>query len=217
MKDQVMVPDMTGKHCRMTIESRLGMLPGVTQVLVELGSPGRGCGGRAQLLGGRRGDSGRGLYAGKDGGVTIAFVCRENACRSQIAEALAGEMWHGEGIDAVSAGTQCAETVAPLAIQVLEEEGIVWQGKPKTFDQIGQPDVLVTMGCDVICPSIPGVRTVAWQIPDPRGKPIEGFREVKEVIREHLEELADEVIPREIGGGSIRPNPGLRHLSAPGG
>jgi protein-tyrosine-phosphatase len=121
----------------------------------------------------------------------IAFVCKENACRSQIAEALAGKMWSRSDVEFVSAGTHSAQAVAPLAIEVLREEGILWQGSPKSFDRIGQPDVLVTMGCDVVCPHIPGVRTVEWEIPDPRGKAIAEFRRVMKIIREHLLELED--------------------------
>ena len=119
----------------------------------------------------------------------IAFVCKENACRSQIAEAWAGKMWSRSDVEVVSAGTHPSKSVAPLAIEGLREEGIDWRGKPKSFDQIGQPDVLVTMGCDVVCPHIPGVRTVEWDIPDPRGKGIEAFRRVMQIIREHLLEL----------------------------
>ena len=121
----------------------------------------------------------------------IAFVCKENACRSQIAEAWAGKMWSRSDVEFVSAGTHPAKSVDPLAIEVLREEGISWQGSPKFFHQIGQPDVLVTMGCDVVCPHIPGVRTVEWDIPDPRGKGVEAFRRVMQVIREHLLELED--------------------------
>ena len=119
----------------------------------------------------------------------IAFVCKENACRSQIAEALAGKLWAQSDVEVVSAGTHTAKAVAPLALEVLREEGILWQGRPKLFDRIGQPDVLVTMGCDVVCPHIPGVRTVEWDIPDPREKGIAEFRRVVQVIREHLLEL----------------------------
>ncbi len=123
----------------------------------------------------------------------IAFVCKENACRSQIAEALAGKMWSRSDVEFVSAGTHPAKSVAPLALEVLQEEGISWQGRPKSFDRIGQSDVLVTMGCDVVCPHIPGVRTVEWNILDPRGKEIEAFRRVMQVIREHLLELVEAV------------------------
>lgn len=126
----------------------------------------------------------------------IAFVCKENACRSQIAEAWAGKMWSRSDVEFVSAGTHPARAVAPLAIEVLREEGILWRGSPKSFDRIGQPDVLITMGCDVVCPHIPGVRTVEWDIPDPRGKAIKEFRRVMQVIREHLLELEEEIKPR---------------------
>jgi len=119
----------------------------------------------------------------------IAFVCKENACRSQIAEALARKIWGQAGMEFFSAGTHPARTIDPLILEVLQEEGIHWQGRPKSLDQIGQPDVLVTMGCDVVCPYIAGVRAVEWDIPDPRGKAIEEYRQVTQMIREEFLEL----------------------------
>jgi len=119
----------------------------------------------------------------------IAFVCKENTCRSQIAEALARKIWGQVGMEFFSAGIHPARTIDPLALEVLQEEGIHWQGSPKSLDQIGQLDVLVTMGCDVVCPYIPGARTVEWDILDPRGKAIEEYRQVTQMIREKLLEL----------------------------
>ena len=141
----------------------------------------------------------------------IAFVCKENACRSQIAEALAGKIWGQSGVEFVSAGTHPASTIAPLALEVLQEEGIPWQGKPKSFDQIGQPDGLVTMGCDVVCPYIPGVRTVEWDISDPRGKAIEEYRQVAQMIRKQLLELRQTSEISKTSDSKRNPNKGDEH------
>lgn len=121
----------------------------------------------------------------------IAFVCVENSCRSQMAEALATEMFPQAGIEFVSAGTHPADAVDVGAIQFLKQDGINWNGKPKLFSEIGKPDILVTMGCDVVCPHFPGVKTVEWNIPDPKGKEIAAYRQVAQMIKRKLLQLVN--------------------------
>lgn len=118
----------------------------------------------------------------------IAFVCTENKCRSQMAEALAGAMFPEHTF--VSAGTHPADHVDEGAVKVLEKEGILWKGKPKTLDQINQPDLLITMGCDVVCPQIPGVRTIEWDIADPGGKEMDVYCQTVELLKEKIRQLA---------------------------
>ena len=116
----------------------------------------------------------------------VAFVCVENSCRSQIAEALAKKMFPEQGIEFVSAGTHPAEKVDDGAIEILKEHQIEWKGHPKSFVEIGKPDILITMGCDVECPVIPDVKTVAWDISDPKGERPESYLDTLEIIKKHL-------------------------------
>ncbi len=117
----------------------------------------------------------------------IAFICRENSCRSQIAEALARTIM--PDIKFMSAGTNPVNEVDSVAIKVLKEMGIDWNGHPKRISEIGKPDIIVTMGCGVECPNIPGIKVVEWNIPDPKGKDIRVYRQVVELIKEKILEL----------------------------
>ena len=99
----------------------------------------------------------------------IAFVCTENSCRSQIAEALAKKLCDKSNVEFVSMGTHPANEVDRKALEVLKDEGITWYGKPKIISNKESIDVLITMGCDVICSVISDVKIVRWEIPDPKG------------------------------------------------
>jgi arsenate reductase len=123
----------------------------------------------------------------------IAFLCIENSCRSQIAEALAKKMFCRSPIEFVSAGTHPSRSVDPMAIKVLNEEGINWNRKPKHVSTIGKADIVVTMGCDVECPYIPGAKIVGWDIPDPKGKLVEEYRRVRDRIKQELSRLIKRV------------------------
>ena len=126
----------------------------------------------------------------------IAFVCTENAYHSQIAEVLAKKMFPEAGIEFISGGTHSTGAIDDQAIQVLKEEGIHWKGNPRSLREIGKPDVMVTMGCDVVCPFIPGARAIEWDIPDPKEKGIEEYHYVEQMIKEKLLELVEEVKTR---------------------
>lgn len=124
----------------------------------------------------------------------IAFVCVENSCRSQIAEAFAKKMFSKPDIEFVSAGTHPAEKVDSGAINILKERQIEWTGKPKSFTEIGIPDILVTMGCDVVCPAIPGVKIIDWDIPDPKGKGTDVYLKVMDIIKNNLIQLMEDLL-----------------------
>ncbi|MBD3178407.1 MAG: hypothetical protein GF417_01800, partial [Candidatus Latescibacteria bacterium] len=124
--------------------------------------------------------------------IRITFACTENSCRSQIAEALAEENYSVLGHEFSSAGTDPAEEVDPGAISMLSELGIDWKGAPKTFAEIATPEVVVTMGCDVQCPFIPGARMIEWEIPDPKGKERDEYLKVRDLIAGKLARLIDE-------------------------
>lgn len=123
----------------------------------------------------------------------ILFVCVENACRSQIAQGLLNTM--SSKATANSAGTQLAESINPKAIEVMNEIGIdISEQKPKQItSQINQEyDYIITMGCIDGCPLTPREKTIEWDIPDPKGKDIAYFREVRETIKNHIQDLLKE-------------------------
>jgi arsenate reductase len=110
-----------------------------------------------------------------------------------MAEALAKKLSNRPNIEFVSMGTQPAREVDPKALEVLRQENIIWHGKPKGLQDKEPIDVVVTMGCEVECPVIPGAKRIDWDIPDPRGKDIEDYRKMLGTIKEKVMELLKEV------------------------
>jgi arsenate reductase (thioredoxin) len=120
----------------------------------------------------------------------ILFACVGNSCRSQMAEAFCREL--GRDVECASAGSKPAAAVQPDTLAVMKEAGIDISGaRPKGFEDLPSLkfDYLVTMGCEVDCPFLPGVRVVQWEIPDPYGKGIVEYRRVRDIIRAQVIEL----------------------------
>jgi arsenate reductase (thioredoxin) len=129
----------------------------------------------------------------------ILFVCVENAGRSQMAEAFA-KKYGGGKIEASSAGNKPAQTVNPVVVEAMKEKGIdISQNKPKmlTFQMAQDSDLVVTMGCDAygICPGPFFKPTVDWALEDPKDKPIEKVREIRDEIEEKVKNLLSELKP----------------------
>lgn len=125
----------------------------------------------------------------------VLFVCVENACRSQMAEAFFNRI--SKTARAGSAGTRPASAVNPLAIRVMKEVGIdISKAKPKllTLKILEGVDKVITMGCAVgdVCPGAV-VETEDWKIEDPTGKSIEDFRRVRDTIRKKVRQLVAEL------------------------
>jgi protein-tyrosine-phosphatase len=126
---------------------------------------------------------------------SVLFVCVENAGRSQMAEAFANR----HGLNASSAGTVPSANVNPLVVEAMKEMGIdLSSNKPKmmTNDMINRADLVVTMGCSVeeVCPrpmlAKMQKKLVDWDLPDPRGKPIESVRKIRDEIEKRVMELS---------------------------
>ncbi len=129
----------------------------------------------------------------------VIFVCTGNSCRSQMAEAIVnarlGSVWK-----AYSAGTQPADRVHPLAIQVLKEIGIEHNGRTKTIEEFFNYDFdLAVTVCDTAaerCPIWLGRgKRVHMGFPDPaketgsREHILDVFREVRDAIALKIPEL----------------------------
>lgn len=130
----------------------------------------------------------------------VAFVCVHNSCRSQMAEGWAKHLG-SDVLEAYSAGTENYSEVKPLAVQVMEEAGVSMAGhKPKLITDIPEElDILITMGCNVICPFIPNSHQEDWGLEDPSGGPIEDYRKTRDLIKTKVEELIVRVRRSEIG------------------
>ncbi len=117
----------------------------------------------------------------------VLFVCRENACRSQMAAAFARRM-AGDRFEVISAGSHPAGEINPMMETVMVEKGIdMAYLKPCALSDLPAgllPDLVVSMGCEVVCPSFPGATVVQWDLPDPSG----GSLDVMRIIRDEVEE-----------------------------
>lgn len=99
-------------------------------------------------------------------------------------------------VEPYSAGSQPSGQVNPLAIEVMKEKGIdISNHQSKGFQDIPvkEFDYVVTMGCGDVCPYCPGKYKLDWQIPDPKGQPIEYVREVRNIIEKEVEKLLNEI------------------------
>lgn len=125
----------------------------------------------------------------------VLFVCVENAGRSQMAEAFAKKFGSNE-YAVSSAGNKPAEKVNPVVAEVMMEKGIdISTNRPKllTFQMAQDADLIVTMGCNDqgICPGPFFKPTIDWKIEDPKGKPIERVREIRDEIEQLVKELVE--------------------------
>jgi arsenate reductase len=127
----------------------------------------------------------------------ILFVCVENAGRSQIAEAFANK--YGEGtVEALSAGTMPSSGVDPIVVQVMLEKGFdLSKNKPKliTGQMVREADRIIVMGCRAqgFCPAPLLTKVVDWGIEDPKDKPIEKVREIRDEIERKVKTLLEEM------------------------
>ncbi len=121
----------------------------------------------------------------------VLFVCVENSCRSQIAEAFS--KIHGEeAIEAYSAGSRPSGKINPRAIEFMRELGYDLSGhSSKSLSDIPKVefDVAVTMGCGDECPFVQAKEREDWDIPDPKELPPEEFRKVRDLIEMKVKEL----------------------------
>lgn len=124
---------------------------------------------------------------------TILFVCVENAARSQMAEGFFNK-YAPRGYRAISAGTKPAEKISPLAVQAMEEAGIeIKSQKSKiiTDEMIRGSAKAINMGCmdKNDCPLLFLNNPIDWQIEDPKGKPVDKVREIRDEIERRVIEL----------------------------
>jgi arsenate reductase len=127
----------------------------------------------------------------------VLFVCLHNAGRSQMSEALF-EREAGGAHEARSAGTTPGERVHPEVIDAMRELGVdLSDRQPQllTDDLSRWADVVVTMGCGDDCPYLPGKRYIDWDLPDPKGRPLEEVRRIRDDIEGRVRELATELTP----------------------
>jgi len=125
---------------------------------------------------------------------TVLFACVHNAGRSQMAAALFNQLADPVKAHAISAGTQPGTRVHPEVVEVMRDVGVDLSRATTTRmtpEVARQAQLLVTMGCGDQCPVVPGVRRDDWPLEDPRGKPLEQVRAIRDEIRARVEALLD--------------------------
>ncbi len=130
---------------------------------------------------------------------TVVFICVHNSGRSQIAEGLFNQIAKGKAF-AISGGTQPADRVNPVVVEVMHEIGIDISGhKPKmlTVDMIEKADKMITTGCGEdaagLCPA-GFIETEDWALEDPKGKPIAEVRIIRDEIKKRVTNLLVQIL-----------------------
>ena len=125
----------------------------------------------------------------------VLFVCKQNAGRSQMSQALFERAANGRH-QARSAGTRPAEQVHGVVVDVMREQGIDLSARrlQKLTDDLGQwADVVVTMGCGDECPYIPGKKYIDWDLQDPEGKSVGEVRAIGNDINARVQQLVSDL------------------------
>ena len=125
---------------------------------------------------------------------TVLFACVHNAGRSQMAAAWFNLLADPAKARAVSAGTEPGARVHPEVVTVMQEVGVDLSGARLTrlSDEVARhAQLLVTMGCGDQCPVVPGTARDDWPLEDPKGKPIERVRAIRDEIRERVRTLVE--------------------------
>jgi arsenate reductase len=116
----------------------------------------------------------------------VLFACVHNAGRSQMAAAWFNALVDPRKARAISAGTEPGTRVHPEVVAAMREVDIELEGQTprKLTDELAATaSILVTMGCGETCPVVPGVRRLDWPLEDPKGKPVERVREIRDEVR----------------------------------
>lgn len=131
---------------------------------------------------------------------TVLFVCVHNAGRSQMAAGYLREL-AGDRVSVLSAGSEPAAGINPVAVAAMAEEGIdIADRQPAvlTTDAVRESDVVITMGCGDACPVFPGKRYEDWELDDPAGLDLDAVRPIRDEIRARVErllaELGDDIV-----------------------
>ena len=126
----------------------------------------------------------------------VAFICVHNSCRSQIAEAL-GKHLAADAFESYSAGTETKPQINQDAVRIMKELYNIDMEQTqysKLISDIPEPDIAISMGCNVGCPFIGRAFDDNWGLEDPTGKDDEDFRLIIAEIENKILQLKSELI-----------------------
>lgn len=127
--------------------------------------------------------------------VKVAFICVHNSCRSQMAEAL-GKIYGKDVFDSYSAGTEAKPRINQDAVKVIKNlYGVDMNEtqKSKLLSDLPEVDIVIKMGCNVVCPHLPSKHIEDWGLEDPTGKSEEEFIKTAKIIEDKIKELSEKI------------------------
>ncbi len=130
----------------------------------------------------------------------VAFICVHNSCRSQMAEAL-GKKFASDVFDSFSAGTETKPQINQDAVRLIKERYDIDMEATqysKLLTELPPIDIVIKMGCNVVCPYLPSRYTEDWGLDDPTGKSDAEFLAVISQIEEKVKTLADRIINKAL-------------------
>jgi len=130
----------------------------------------------------------------------VAFICVHNSCRSQMAETL-GKLYAADVFESYSAGTELRDEINQDAVRVVKDLYNVDMNKTqksKLLTAIPEVDIVVKMGCNVVCPFLPSRHEEDWGLDDPSGKSDDEFIKTAKKIEEKVKDLAKRIKNNEI-------------------
>lgn len=130
----------------------------------------------------------------------VAFICVHNSCRSQMAEAL-GKLYGSEVFESYSAGTEVKPEINQDAVKVIKDLYNIDMNesqKSKLLKDIPPVDIVIKMGCNVVCPYLPGKHIEDWGLDDPTGKSEEEFIKTAKNIESKIKDLVKRITDNEL-------------------
>jgi len=130
----------------------------------------------------------------------VAFICVHNSCRSQMAEAIS-KLYASDVFEAYSAGTELKDQINQDAVRIIKSlHGVDMNEshKSKLLTDIPEVDIVVKMGCNVVCTFLPARHTEDWGLDDPTGKADEEFIKIAETIKEKVDNLKNRILNNEV-------------------
>lgn len=125
----------------------------------------------------------------------VAFICVHNSCRSQMAEAL-GKKYGIDVFESYSAGTETKPQINQDAVRIIKDLYNIDMNetqKSKLLSDIPEVDIVIKMGCNVVCPYLPAKHIEDWGLEDPTGKSDEEFIKTATIIEEKIKDLAERI------------------------
>jgi arsenate reductase len=125
---------------------------------------------------------------------TVLFACIHNAGRSQMAAAWFNALADKSKARAISAGTEPGTRVHAEVLTAMHEVNIELEGiapRKLTDELAATATILITMGCGEACPVVPGLRRMDWPLEDPKGKPVERVREIRDDVKARVSALLE--------------------------